>query len=189
MLRHLTPLPPKSRNGDERKSHLFKHFGNYLGTWQRIDIPKFINAEFALLLDCDTIVMAPFTFADFTKKMTKSIALSAEMEEDAEQPWNAGVLLMNLPYLRETYDGFLEFIKSHRENEPYVIKYRESWFFTTYVEAPSDQGAYLSYYADSLEFLSTDFNDKPYYFTRSAAATLTKSCTFTARSPTTTSDP
>ena len=31
------------RNGDVTKSHLFQHAGNYFGTWQRIDIPKFIN--------------------------------------------------------------------------------------------------------------------------------------------------
>ena len=146
--------------GDETKSHLFRNFGNYFGTWQRIDIPNFINAEYALLLDCDTIVMTPFTFADFTKKMTKSIALSAEFREDVEEPWNAGVLLMNLPYLRETYDDFLEFIKAHRGNpHPYVINLKGGGTR----EAPSDQGAYLSFYADSKEFLSTDFNDKPYY--------------------------
>ena len=36
--------------GDPKKSHLFLHVGNYFGTWQRIDIPQFVDAEYCLSL-------------------------------------------------------------------------------------------------------------------------------------------
>ena len=88
-------------HGDIKKSHLFHHVGNYIGTWQRIDIPLYIKAEYVLLIDCDTIVSAPFTHTDFGLEMTKSISFSAEGNEDLDEPWNAGVALLNLPYLRE----------------------------------------------------------------------------------------
>ncbi|GMH46729.1 hypothetical protein TrVE_jg12152, partial [Triparma verrucosa] len=88
-------------HGDIKKSHLFHHVGNYIGTWQRIDIPLYIKAEYVLLIDCDTVVSAPFTHTDFGLEMTKSISFSAEGNEDLDEPWNAGVALLNLPYLRE----------------------------------------------------------------------------------------
>ena len=138
-------------SGDITKSHLFSHPGNYLGTWQRIDIPLHINAEYVLLLDADTVITTPFTFADFGLKITKSVAFSAEMDEDDDKPWNAGVALMNLPHLRETYDGFLEFILEHSDGSLYKNN------------APSDQGAYLEYYEDTIQFLDKKFNVKPYW--------------------------
>ena len=41
-------------------SHLFQSRGNYIGTWQRIDIPLFISAEYCMYLDSDTIVASAF---------------------------------------------------------------------------------------------------------------------------------
>ena len=72
------------------------------------------------MLDCDTIVLEPFTFGDFDKHMTRSIAFSAEMDEDLKEPWNAGVALMNLPYLRQTYDDFLE-VRAQRESRMHIV--------------------------------------------------------------------
>ena len=145
-------------NGDTIKSHLFQHLGNYIGTWQRIDIPLYINAEYVLLLDCDTVIRAPFTYADLPLELTKSIAFSAE-KESAVDPFNAGVALLNLPYLRETYSEFLTFIGNHSDNHPYRIKMTNGEI----LEPPSDQGAYLEFYNESKQFLHKQFNDKPYY--------------------------
>ena len=103
--------------------------------------------------------MSSFTLGDFQKRMTKSIAFSAEGDEDVKEPWNAGVALMNLPYLRETYDDFFQFILNYKKNEPYIIELKSG----KRLAAPSDQGAYLKFYEESKEFLDTKFNDKPYY--------------------------
>eukprot|EP01063_Lacrimia_lanifica_P012582 TRINITY_DN1923_c0_g4_i1.p1 TRINITY_DN1923_c0_g4~~TRINITY_DN1923_c0_g4_i1.p1 ORF type:complete len:788 (+),score=186.17 TRINITY_DN1923_c0_g4_i1:51-2414(+) len=146
-------------HGDAKKSHLFLHLGNYVGTWQRIDIPLYINAEYVLLLDCDTIVMAPFSYKDFGLEMTGSIAFSAEVNEASTEPWNAGVALLNVPHLRETYHDFLAFIRTHRENQPYPVTMKDG----SIIDAPSDQGAYLTFYQESKKFLKITFNVKPYY--------------------------
>ena len=138
-------------NGDKVSSHLFEHKGNYLGTWQRIDIPHFIESEYALLLDADTLIKKPFSMADFGNDMTYSIAMSSEQHAKSRKPSNAGVLLMNIPYLRKTYKSFLDHILEHVETGG---KFDHP--------SPSDQGAYLSFYHDTVEFLSPKFNRKPY---------------------------
>jgi len=43
-------------NANHTRSHLYAHRGNYIGTWQRIDIPHFIQEEYVILLDADTVV-------------------------------------------------------------------------------------------------------------------------------------
>lgn len=136
------------KNGDPSYSHLFLHPGNYLGTWQRIDIPLFLDSEYILLLDSDSIVNRPFTLNDFGKRLTRSIAMSSEvLIEDI--PTNAGVTLMNVPYLRRTYNDFVKFVTSHAHSPRFDN------------QGPSDQGAYLEYYKP--RFLSRCFNFKPYY--------------------------
>ena len=113
----------------QSQSHLFRHSGNYFGTWQRIDIPLFVNAEYALFLDSDTIIDSRITLADFGPGITRGIALSSEFSETTFLPSNAGVVLLNIPKLRQTYDSFVGFIHNHTT--------------THFLMGPSDQGAYL----------------------------------------------
>lgn len=138
------------KNGDPATSHLFLHPGNYFGTWQRIDIPLFLNSEYCLQLDADTIVLRPFTLADFGLDMTYGIAMSAELKPD-DRPANAGVTLMNIPRMRQTYHDFLEFILQHVHSAKFDHP------------SPSDQGAYLDFYKPEVRFLAREFNFKPYW--------------------------
>ena len=140
-------------NGDPQRSHLFLHKGNYIGTWQRIDIPLFLNAEYVLFLDCDTIVSTAFGMQDFGLEITPGVAISAEFSEQDNTPWNMGVALLNVPKLRETHARFLQFIRSHVKNP--VFKGGNI----------SDQGAYLEFYErdDNMRFLDRTFNVKPYW--------------------------
>ena len=155
----------------QSQSHLFRHSGNYFGTWQRIDIPLFVNAEYALFLDSDTIIDSRFTLADFGPDITRGIALSSEFSETTLLPANAGVALLNIPKLRKTYDSFVNgFIHNHTA--------------THFLMGPSDQGAYLDFYGNAqhassgkelyrniaaqkdsatLRYLDIKFNFKPYY--------------------------
>ena len=139
------------RNGDPASSHLFLHPGNYFGTWQRIDIPLFLDTEYCLLLDSDTIVNQPFTLADFGLNMTHGIAMSSEMHLDSTLPSNAGVTLMNIPLLRRTHAKFLKFILKHVKTADFGHS------------SPSDQGAYLVFYQNYTSFLARSFNMKPYW--------------------------
>ena len=147
----LDKIEEMRQNGNSKYSHLFAHSGNYIGTWQRIDIPLFINAEYCLFLDSDTIVHERFGMHDFGLEITPGLAASAEFDEDFLQPWNVGVTLFNVPKLRETHADFLEFIWSHIDNP----RFKD--------DNISDQGAYLEYYAKEATFLNKKFNVKPYW--------------------------
>eukprot|EP01082_Thalassiosira_pseudonana_P009738 g8673.t1 g8673 contig30:11016-12944(-) len=157
-------------HGDAKRSHLYSHRGNYIGTWQRIDIPLFIDAEYAVLLDADTVIHEQFTIADFGHDITQGIAFSSETNELEKVPLNAGVALLNVPRLRETYTDFVQFIKTHADNN------------ANFIMGPSDQGAYLDFYAglqehdepstfyknikrrgSQVNYLDATFNFKPYY--------------------------
>ena len=144
------------KHGDPQASHLFLHEGNYFGTWQRIDIPKYINSEYCLLLDADTIVMKPFGLADFGLNISKTFAMSDEADK-INKPHNAGVTLFNVPYARKTYKAFLKYIMEHEETP--IIN-----------GVPGDQGAYLDFYFKDYKsnpslFLPIRFNYKPYWST------------------------
>jgi hypothetical protein len=140
--------------GSPLHSHLYAHAGNYLGTWQRIDVPKFISSEYCIFLDADTLVVRPFHFKDVGPAITSAIAFSSEMREDILQPINAGVALMNVPFLRATFQQFHEFIFNlSSPDQP---------------GGPSDQGAYLAFYAGHVDFLDQTFNMKPYYYNKEA---------------------
>jgi hypothetical protein len=136
---------------DAKSSHLFLHEGNYFGTWQRIDLPLFVHSEYCLFIDSDTVVTKPFRLHDFGHELTRSISMSAEFNPKDNLVLNAGVMLMNIPKLRETHTDFLKFILSHSDGSTYKGN------------APSDQGAYLEFYEDSIVFLPTRFNFKPYW--------------------------
>eukprot|EP01082_Thalassiosira_pseudonana_P000571 g1737.t1 g1737 contig10:2701736-2703466(-) len=157
-------------HGDAKRSHLYSHRGNYIGTWQRIDIPLFIDAEYAVLLDADTVIHEQFTIADFGHDITQGIAFSSETNELEKVPLNAGVALLNVPRLRETYTDFVQFIKTHADTN------------ANFIMGPSDQGAYLDFYAglqehdepstfyknikrrgSQVNYLDATFNFKPYY--------------------------
>eukprot|EP00586_Coscinodiscus_wailesii_P017148 CAMPEP_0172519490 /NCGR_PEP_ID=MMETSP1066-20121228/291449_1 /TAXON_ID=671091 /ORGANISM="Coscinodiscus wailesii, Strain CCMP2513" /LENGTH=770 /DNA_ID=CAMNT_0013302089 /DNA_START=225 /DNA_END=2537 /DNA_ORIENTATION=+ len=137
------------REGDPLKSHLFAHAGNFIGTWQRIDIPDFLECEYVLYLDADTVVHKPFSMADFTSMITDTIAFAIE-EENSEIPWNAGVALMNVPHMRETKKYFFQYMRR-------VMYSNGKKEFPTV----ADQGAYVGFY--HLDKLQTKFNVKPYY--------------------------
>jgi hypothetical protein len=138
-------------NGNPERSHLFLHSGNYFGTWQRIDVPLFVNSEYCLLLDSDTVVLKPFDLADFGLNTTHSIAMSNELYIEDTNPSNAGVTLMNVPHLRYTHADFFDFIMKHVDTAEFDHP------------SPSDQGAYLVFYASTVRFLSPLFNFKPYW--------------------------
>ncbi|CAK0809511.1 unnamed protein product [Prorocentrum cordatum] len=135
--------------GNRLASHLYANAGNYLGTWQRIDIPQFLSVEYCILLDSDAFVVRAFTIADIGHSIPRGLAFSSELNEDDGQPSNAGVALLNVPFLRESVERFHAFVVNHGD--------------PNFARGPSDQGAYMEFYENDLQFLSTRFNMKPYY--------------------------
>jgi len=139
---------PKWR--DKLKKLVGRHAENeaYFGKSQRIDIPLYLFAEYCLFLDAETIVAAPFSFSDFGLDIPAKLAVSSEIGK-TPKPLNAGVLLMNLPFFRETLEGFHSFIFSHPGQE-----LKSSWFY---------HEAYLKFYKEDLTLLQDEFNVKPHW--------------------------
>lgn len=114
---------------------------------QRFDIPNIVSSEYILLLDADTIVLQPFTLADFGHNLTRGIGMSSA-ERPINKAENAGVTVMNVPYLRETQNDFSTFVKSFMQRDPLS-------------PATSEEGAHLEFY--NVSFLSRRFNFKPFW--------------------------
>lgn len=146
-------------NMSNLKSHSDIHMSNYyIGSWQRIDIPTAIEAEYVLYLDADTIVIEPFTLADFGNPLTSSVALSEESEiggklnptaklrnelkiskQNSKKRMNSGVILMNVPKMRETRNAFLAYIDD-------VANSNGRRFFSM----PFDEGAIMDFYKPTM---------------------------------------
>ena len=138
------------RHGDPRQSQNYHHEGDFFGEWQQIDIPLMINSEYCLHLGADTMVASPFTMANLGLNLTKTIAITTTEAGKSDVPFqNSGAMLINVPRMRETYDGFLEFIMKHA----YHTRFNRS--------APFRRGAYLDYYGNEICLLSPSFNHKP----------------------------
>lgn len=154
----------KLRLAQEKKaphaSHLSKTGGNYLGTWQRIDIPHFVHAEYCLFLDYDTVIERAFSLESFGNdlSLTKSISMApedhpADNHKESRTFGNAGVMLMNIPYLRKTHSSFLKFIEYHAKQETPTFQN----------PCPADQGAYLEFYNSTFHQMSSCWNWKAYW--------------------------
>ncbi|GAB4815033.1 hypothetical protein N2152v2_002079 [Parachlorella kessleri] len=134
-------------------SPLYKSFESLFGTFQRIDVPIVAELEefnYVLFTDADVVFERKITLQDFAQPLPVSLAMAYEM--DNIFPCNAGVALLNLPYLRATYEEFVGFVFSNP---------------TLYYEGygPGDQGALNQFYAESMGrkcSLSEAFNAKPH---------------------------
>ncbi|KAL7529399.1 hypothetical protein ACHAXR_006470 [Thalassiosira sp. AJA248-18] len=110
-----------------------------LSTWQRIDIPLFINSEYAIFMEANMAVNRPFTIADLGLDITRGIAFSDKSIGTEPMPQNSGVMLINVPRLRQSYDNFISFITEHAtEGKDFVM-------------GSSAQGAYLDFYGQANE--------------------------------------
>ncbi|KAL6747931.1 hypothetical protein V8C86DRAFT_2894249 [Haematococcus lacustris] len=133
-------------------SHLYATKETMVGTFQRIDIPiipEFRDFQYVLFSDTDVLFLSKFSLAQ-VPQLPSYVAMAPEMTDAF--PYNAGIMLMNLPGLRATYSSLLATILSNRHG----------LYFPGY--GPLDQGAYNQQYEESIEkhTLSKVYNAKPY---------------------------
>jgi hypothetical protein len=94
-----------------RESHLFASERSIVGTWQRIDLPVVPWVDqytYVLFTDADVLFRRAFTFQELPRPLPRAVGMGPEMVDAF--PYNAGVMVANLPRLRETYAEFLGFI-------------------------------------------------------------------------------
>jgi hypothetical protein len=141
------------REENMKHSHLYASQEMVVGTWQRIDlpiIPELQQYTYVLFTDCDVFFSHKVTLLDFKDIMPVSALMGPEMQDYF--PWNAGIMLMNIPYLRASYNDFLT----------YILTNKKGMYFDGF--GPGDQGAYNSYYEKTLRplCLPKAYNSKPY---------------------------
>lgn len=134
-------------------SHLYATDGRMVGTFQRIDIPilhEFDQYHYVLFTDCDVFFRQQMKLVDWGTPLPVAAGMGYEMDDMF--PYNAGIMLMNIPYLRKTNAAFVDWILS-QQNGLYFEGY-----------GPLDQGAYNQFYEKEIRGhpISKDFNAKPY---------------------------
>jgi len=137
--------------GTSFQRHRFLDSGDYFGTWQRIDAPLHVSAEYCLLLDSDTFFVRPVVFGDISSRssgITPSLAFSTDLFAGDPKPGNAGVTLMNLPFMRETLPAFRSFIFNRTS--------------PVFMQGPAHHGAYLDFYGSAVELLTRRLGTKPW---------------------------
>ena len=92
-------------------SHLYADPQMQIGTWQRIDIPilpELSEWDYVLFTDADVYFRKPISLDSFSLPLPETFGMASEMTDIF--PYNAGVMLMHLPPLQETYNEFIDFI-------------------------------------------------------------------------------
>ncbi|GFR48373.1 hypothetical protein Agub_g10263 [Astrephomene gubernaculifera] len=134
-------------------SPLFKSPDALVSTFQRVDlpvVPLLDQYTHVLYTDVDVYFRRPITLDDFGLPLPRSVSMSYEM--DRMFPFNAGVIVANLPTMRQRYK---EFIRMMLDNT-------NGLYYPNY--GPADQGIINKFYEVDLRanMLSQAFNAKPY---------------------------
>jgi len=75
-----------------------------IGHWLRVAIPQLETAhEFVLYTDCDVIFLKPENWSAIRPKI---FAAAPEFKKDNWNYFNSGVMVLNVPAMRQTYDAF-----------------------------------------------------------------------------------
>lgn len=101
----------RSNDSNIEHSHLYANIDMQIGTWQRVDIPilpVLSQYEYVLFTDADVYFRGPVTLNTFKLPLPKTIGMATEAADIF--PYNAGIMLMHLPALRQTYAGFIDFV-------------------------------------------------------------------------------
>ncbi|GIL68281.1 hypothetical protein Vafri_21570 [Volvox africanus] len=135
------------------RSHLFKTPDMLLATFQRVDlpvVPVLDQYTYVLYTDADVYFRKPIRLDDFGLPLPHSVSMSYELFEMF--PYNAGVMVANLPVMRQNYAAFIDTMLANDNG----------LFYTNY--GPADQGIINKFYEADLRsrMLSQVFNTKPY---------------------------
>uniref|UniRef100_A0A6U2CS89 Hexosyltransferase n=1 Tax=Chlamydomonas euryale TaxID=1486919 RepID=A0A6U2CS89_9CHLO len=136
-------------------SHLFADVSSMLGTFARLDIPvikELYQYTYILYTDTDVFFQLPFTLDTFGLPLPPSLAMAYERPEAF--PYNAGVLLMNLPVMRKDHQDIIDTMLFSSQNN--------GFHYGRF--GPGDQGVLNMFYEEDLKqhVLPEAFNAKIY---------------------------
>lgn len=127
-----------------------------IGHWLRLGIPQVErDHEYVLYTDCDVVFLRPFDWAALRPPV---LAAAPEGRPDDWRYFNSGVMLLNVPAMRASYQGFEDHVK---------IRLGRQGFFNY-----DDQIALNEAYGDFWQRLDPLCNWKPYWDLNKRAAIL-----------------
>ncbi|BDA51635.1 hypothetical protein COCOBI_19-1910 [Coccomyxa sp. Obi] len=144
-----------NNSGDNvHHSHLYANNTMALGFLERIDVPllpQLSEYEYVLFTDSDIFFRKPLTLESFQLPLPTTIGMAPEGSDGF--PFDAGVMLLNIPALKSSYPAFARFVFSNEHG----------MFFPR--NGPGDQGAYDQFNESTVHEgkLLTAFNAKPYH--------------------------
>ena len=134
----------------------YESITSLVATFMRIDIPviqALYQYNYVLYTDVDVLFLKKIDLHSFPPKLPEALAMANEIS--FEFPCNAGVILYNLPSVRQSYHDLISFTM-HAHGVHFGDKY-----------GPTDEGALNQFYERELGSkcsLPENFNAKPYKF-------------------------
>lgn len=139
-------IPHESSLAPELKVGYRDNYFKFAGHWLRVDIPEIeVTDDFVLYTDIDII------FCGLPSRLPAPHFLSVA-PEGREKDWNnfnSGVMLMNIPAMRNCMNDFKDAIRK---------RLLGSFKYPTH-----DQASFNSFYGDKFDRLPTTMNWKPYW--------------------------
>jgi hypothetical protein len=132
----------------------YESITSLVATFMRFDIPivhALYQYNYVLYTDVDVLFLKKVDLHSFPPMLPEAMTMANEMEN--RFPCNAGVVLYNLPYMRQSYHELVTFAM-HAPGLHFGDKY-----------GPADQGALNQFYEDEMRStcsLPKTFNAKPY---------------------------
>lgn len=130
-----------------------KHFNTQISEkslrarFLRMMLPEVTDDEYILYVDTDVLFLQDIKLSDFVK-LPEYIGVCPEFEKTQNYSYfNAGVMLINVPKMRNKYQEFLEMINNSK---------------TATIEC-CDQGYLNDLYRGMFDKLPLEYNWKPYY--------------------------
>ena len=132
----------------------YESITSLVATFMRFDIPiihALYQYNYVLYTDVDVLFLKKIDLHSFPPKLPEAMSMAFEMDD--RFPCNAGVVLYNLPYMRQSYHDLVNF----------AMRTPGLHFGDKY--GPADQGALNQFYEDEMRStcsLPQTFNAKPY---------------------------
>ncbi|PRW61424.1 Glycosyl transferase family 8 [Chlorella sorokiniana] len=119
---------------------LYNNNGSILATFLRIDIPKlphFDQYNYVLFTDCDVYFRKHMKLIDWGTPLPHALGMG--YERNNMFPYNAGVMMLNMPFMKRTNDEFIDWILRQHNG----LDYGPYTFL--------DQGALNQFYEDEIK--------------------------------------
>ena len=139
------------RHDNDLKQELNSAYGEkyqaFSGHWLRVDLPIIdLESDYVIYTDIDVMFLQDPRRYLFRPKLA---AAAEESHLGVRRNFNSGVLILNMPAMRSVHNDFLSAIRKRLANE--------------FSFPPHDQGSFNEFLGGRIDWMSPEFNWKPYW--------------------------